>query len=272
LKALTRGVFYLTLVIAAFIMVFPFYWMVSTSLKSPSEVLLYPPSMYPHELTFENYANLAVEAAFPRYLFNSVLVVGISTSIAIFTSCVGGYIFAKFEFPGKSIIFILILATTMIPFQTYMVPLYLTMKTFQLIDTYLAIMAPLFITSFGIFFIRQNTLAIPDELIAAARIDGASEWYIFKNIIVNLLTAPISAITIFTSMFGWKFFIWPLIITNSPKKFVLELGLSSLAHKEAMDYGLQMAGAVFSILPILVVFLILRKRFVSGITMTGMKG
>ncbi|HUV06977.1 MAG TPA: carbohydrate ABC transporter permease [Spirochaetia bacterium] len=269
---LRRGAFYLTLIIVAVVMVFPFYWMLSTSLKGPREVLLYPPTVFPNRLTLENYTQIAVEAAFPQYLMNSVLVVGASTLVAIFTSCIGGYIFAKFRFPGRNFLFVLILATTMIPFQTYMVPLYLMMKDFQLIDTYLAIMAPLFITSFGIFFIRQNTLAIPDELIDAARIDGAGEWYIFKNIIVNLLIAPISAVTIFTSMFGWKFFIWPLIITNSPDKFVLELGLSSLAQKNALDFGVQMAGAVFSIIPILAVFLTLRKRFVRGITMTGLKG
>jgi len=266
-----KGVFYLVLAVVALVMVFPFYWMVATSMKGPREVLVYPPTFYPHVPTLENYSRIAVEAEFPRYLLNSVFVVGISTAIAIFTSCIGGYIFAKFDFPGRAILFILVLATTMIPFQTYMVPLYLMFKNLKLINSYLGIMAPLFITSFGIFFIRQNALGIPDELIAAARIDGASEWFIFRHIIVNLLIAPISAITIFVAMFGWKFFIWPLIITNSPSKFVLEVGLSSLAHRNAMDYGLQMAGAVFSIIPILAVFLVLRRQFVTGITMTGMK-
>ncbi len=272
MKRANKILFYSLLIFVSIVMIFPFYWMISTSLKTEGEVLLYPPTFFPRVITLTNYIQIASEASFPRYLLNSILIVVASTSIAVFTSCIGGYIFAKFRFPGKNLIFILILATTMIPFQTYMVPFYLMMKNLQLIDTYLGIMLPLFVTSFGIFFIRQNSISIPDELIDAARIDGGTEWSIFLNLILRLLTAPISAIAIFTFMFGWKFFIWPLIMTNSPKKFVLELGLTTLANRNAMDYGLQMTGAVFSIIPILLTFFILRKKFVSGITMTGMKG
>lgn len=271
MRSVHKVILYAILLLVAVILTFPFYWMVSTSMKSNDEVLLYPPTLYPRHLVLDNYLRIAREADFPRYLSNSLFIVVISTLIAVFTSCVGGYIFAKFSFPVKAVLFILILATTMIPFQTYMIPFYLMMKNLKLIDTYLGIMAPLFVTSFGIFFIRQNALTIPDDLIDAARIDGGGEWAIFLKLILRLLKAPIAAISIFTFMFGWKFFIWPLIMTNSVKKFVLELGLSTLANRNAMDYGLQMSGAVFSIIPIVAAFLVLRKQFVTGITMTGMK-
>jgi multiple sugar transport system permease protein len=270
-KAVRTTLRYGILIFVAVIMVFPFYWMLITSLKTNSEVLLYPPTFFPREFTFKHFSAILSDAVFPRYLLNSIIVVGISTLISVFTSTIGGYIFAKFRFPGHGLIFILFLATTMIPFQTYMVPFYLMMKNLKLVNTYLGIMLPLFLTSFGIFFIRQNALGIPDDLLDAARIDGAKEWYIFSRIAFQLLKPPVAAIAIFNSMFGWKFFIWPLIITNSPHKFVLEIGLASLANKNAMDYGLQMAGAVFSILPILAVFLLLRQRFVRGVTMTGLK-
>lgn len=271
-KTIRRLFLYFLLIFIAFIMIFPFFWMLSTSLKTEKEVLLYPPTFWPRQISVQNYLIIALEADFPRYLINSLFIVGISTSIAIFTSCICGYIFAKFKFPGNNLLFILILATTMIPFQTYMVPFYLMMKNLQLINTYFGIMLPLFVTSFGIFFIKQNALSIPDELIDAARIDGGTEWSIFLRLILRLLKAPIAAIGIFTFMFGWKFFIWPLIMTNSPKKFVLELGLTQLANRNAMDYGLQMTGAIFAIIPILITYLILRRRFVSGIILTGIKG
>jgi multiple sugar transport system permease protein len=271
MRTARRLILYAVLVLVAVIMVFPFYWMLITSVKVDREVLLYPPTFFPRSFTLEHFATIAAGAAFPRYLLNSVIVVGISTLVSVFTSAIGGYIFAKFRFPGHRLFFVLFLATTMIPFQTYMVPLYLLVKNLQLVNTYLGIMMPLFLTAFGIFFIRQNALGLPDDLLDAARINGAREWYIFTRIGIPLLKPPIAAIAIFNAMFGWKFFIWPLIITNSPKKFVLEMGLASLANKNAMDYGAQMAGAVFSIIPILLLFLVLRQRFVRGIVMTGMK-
>jgi multiple sugar transport system permease protein len=271
LRALRTGLLYFVLILVTIIMLFPFYWMIITSVKTDQEVLKYPPTFYPTKIVLTHYNQIALAASFPRYLLNSIIVVGIATTVSVFTSAIGGYIFAKFRFPGRNLLFVLFLATAMIPFQTYMVPFYLMIKNLGLINTYLGIMFPLFLTSFGIFFIRQNALSIPDDLLDAGRIDGASEWFNFSRIAFKLLQAPVAAIAIFNAMFGWKFFIWPLIVTNSPQKMVLELGLSSLAHKNAMDYGLQMAGAVFSILPILIVFLVLRQRFVSGITMTGMK-
>lgn len=266
-----RALFYIVLTIVALVVIFPIYWTVATSIKPQSEVLQYPPTMIPRSVTFENYASILVRADFFRYLANSLFVVGVSTFIAVFTSGLGGYIFAKFRFPGRNYLFLLILATTMIPFQTYMVPFYLLSKNLGLIDTYLGIMMPLFVTAFGLFFVRQNAFSIPDEYLDAARIDGAGEWYLFSRVILRMLKAPLAAITIFAFMFGWKFFIWPLIITNTPDKFVLEVGLASFAKENALSYGLQMAGAVVSIIPILAVFLVFRRKFVGGLALTGMK-
>lgn len=263
---------YVLLTFFAVIFIFPVYWMASTSLKPRSEVLQRPPTIVPNSVALENYGFILTEESFVRYLGNSVFVVGVSTAIAVFTSTMGGYIFAKFRFRGRNVLFLLILATTMMPFQTYMVPFYLLTMNLGLIDTYLGIMMPLFVTAFGLFFIRQNAFSVPDEYLDSGRIDGAGEWLLFSRIVVPMLRAPIAAIVIFAFMFGWKFFIWPLIITNSKSKYVLEVGLAAFANRNALDYGLQMTGAVVSIVPILVVFLIFRRQFVGGLALTGTKG
>jgi multiple sugar transport system permease protein len=262
---------YIFFAFTAVVMFFPIYWMISCSLMTRSEVILIPPHFYPHQPTFANFQALIKVADFIRYLLNSLLIVSISTLISVFTSVIGGYILAKYEFKGKNFMFVMILATTMIPFQTYMVPFYLLVKDMHLIDTYTGIMMPLLVTSFGIFFIRQNAYSIPNEYMDAARIDGAKEWHLFTHLMAPMMKSSVSALTVFQFMFGWKFFIWPLIVTNSAKKFTLEIGLQIFAAQNPLDYQMQMAGAVFGMVPIVIVFLIFRKQFIGGIALTGIK-
>ena len=262
---------YLFFTTLAIIFFFPIYWMISSSIMTRSEVILIPPHFYPRRPTIENFKSLLLHADFLRYLYNSIVIVTISTTISVFTSVIGGYIFGKYDFKGKTLFFILILATTMIPFQTYMVPFYLLMNSFGLIDTYAGIIMPLLVTSFGIFFIRQNAYSIPDEYMDAGRIDGSGEWFLFSKLMLPMLKSSISALAVFQFMFGWKFFIWPLIVTNSAKKFTLEIGLQIFASQNPLDYQLQMAGAVFGMIPIMIVFLFFRKQFIGGIALTGIK-
>ncbi len=262
---------YFFLTILSLMFFFPIYWMISNSLMTRTEVILIPPHFYPHSPTLDSFKSLLLHADFLHYMLNSIIIVTISTSISVFTSVISGYIFAKYEFKGKNLLFGLILATTMIPFQTYMVPFYLLVKDLKLVDTYTGIIMPLLVTSFGIFFIRQNAMSIPNEYMDAGRIDGAGEWFLFSKLMLPMLKAPISALTVFQFMFGWKFFIWPLIVTNSAKKFTLEIGLQIFASQNPLDYQLQMAGAVFGMLPILIVFFTFRKQFIGGIALTGIK-
>ncbi|MGP1507500.1 MAG: carbohydrate ABC transporter permease [Sphaerochaeta sp.] len=262
---------YLFLFIIAVIMFFPIYWMVACSLMTAKEVILIPPHLYPHFPTFNNFLLLLSHSNFMRYLFNSIIIVTISTFISVFTSVIGGYILGKFEFRGKNVMFLIVLATTMIPFQTYMVPFYLMTQKLGLINTYTGIMLPLFITSFGIFFIKQNVISIPNEYMDAARIDGSGEWYLLLKLIIPMIKSSISALTVFQFLFGWKFFIWPLIVTDSAKKFTLEIGLQIFASQNPLDYQLQMAGAVIGMIPIVTVFLLFRKQFIGGVALTGIK-
>lgn len=254
------------------VMVLPFIWMLSTSFKPAAEVLSWPPQFIPKTWTMENYRAVFKTAPFLRFFVNSVLVSLVSTASIILTSTLAGYIFGKFDFPLKNFLFILILATAMVPFETYMIPLYLRMVKFGWVNKFAGLVAPYLVMSYGIFFMRQNVhTTIPDELIDAARIDGLSEFGIYRGIILPLLSGSSNALAIFAFMQSWAAFIWPLIITSSRELWTMELGLGMFQYRFSIDLGPINAGSVLSIFPVLTVFLLLRKNIVKGITLTGMK-
>lgn len=264
---------HIILILGAIAMLLPFIWMLSTSFKPATEVIAWPPSFIPAHPTLENYGKVFEVMPFARYFFNSMLVTVVCTVTITFTSALAGYIFACFKFPGRAALFIILLATAIVPFETYMIPLYLVMKDFKAINTYQGIMFPYFIMSFGIFFMRQNFLAfLPEELLDAARIDGSGEWRIFAQIVLPLSTSAMSALAIFAFIQVWGAFIWPLLITNSSDLRTVELGLASFQTAYTIDYGPLMAGSVISLLPILVIFLILRRQIIESVALTGMKG
>lgn len=261
------------LLVGAVIMVMPFIWMLSTAIKLPPEILKYPPNFIPLHPTLANFIEVFRTAPFPRYFMNSVLVASVSTLSVLATSVLAGYIFGKFTFPLRDAIFLVVLATAMVPFETYMIPLYLQMKAQHLINTYPGLMAPELIMSYGIFFMRQNCISsLPDELLDAARIDGASEWRIFTQIVIPLLKSAMGALAIFAFVSAWGAFIWPLLITSTKELWTMELGLSVFQQRFTVNYGPISAGSVLSIVPILAVFLVLRRNIIYGITLTGMKG
>lgn len=274
-----RGLFtwqtlvHLVLMAGAVIMVLPFVYMVGTSFKPPTEVIAWPPTLFPRQPTLANYALLRTEAPFARFFFNSMLVSTGSTLGILITSTLAGYIFSKFQFPGRNVLFIVILSTAMVPFETYLIPLYLIAKDLKLVNTYLGLTGPYLIMSFGIFLMRQNIgSAIPDELLDAARIDGCSEWRIFWQIVVPLSRAAISALAILAFMQAWTAFIWPLILASEREMYTMEVGLSIFQRRFTIEYGGITAGSTISILPILIVFLLLRRHIIRGITLTGIRG
>ncbi|MFA6505856.1 MAG: carbohydrate ABC transporter permease [Treponemataceae bacterium] len=264
---------YTVLSIGVFIMVLPFIWMLSTSFKPSAEILTWPPEFIPRHFTMENFKTVFVTAPFVRFFFNSVLMAGVCTVSVLLTSSLAGYVFAKFKFPGRDFLFILVLATAMVPFETYMIPLYLSMVKLHVVNTFAGLVAPYLIMSYGIFFMRQNVIAtIPDEIIDASRIDGASELTIFLKIIFPMLKGTAGALSIFAFMQTWAAFIWPLIITSSRDLWTMELGLGMFQYRFTVDLGPINAGSMLSILPVLAVFLLMRRNIVRGITMTGLKG
>jgi multiple sugar transport system permease protein len=261
----------LVLLASSLVIIFPFYWMIVTSLKSDAEIYRAPPTLYPLKVFLDNYRELLADSSFLRYYWNSIVVSVIGTVISTFSSLIAGFVFAKFRFRGKNFLFFLILATLMVPFQCYIIPLYVMSVGMQLIDTYRGLIFPIVISSFGIFFVRQNMQIIPDSLIEAAKIDGASIWRTFFTIILPLSMSSGVALAIFQFMTAWGDFIWPLVVTNSQKMFVLELGLTRFRGEFVDDYGLMMTGATLGIIPVVLVFLVFRRYIIEGVTLSGMK-
>jgi multiple sugar transport system permease protein len=261
------------LLLGGVIMIFPLFWLVSTSLRPITELNLVPPPLLPIKWTINNYVTVFSKAPMLLYLWNSLTFATVSTVFIVITSTVAGYIFGKFRFPGNNALFLLVLATAIVPFEIYMVPLFLQMNALKLVNTGIGLVLPFLVLSYGIFFMRQNVQSsVPDELLDAARIDGMSETGIMLRLVPRLIAPAVSALAILAFIQAWTAFIWPLLILNEPKFFPMELGLSQFANNFSVNFGVTSAGAVVAMLPTLIVFLILRRRIVDGITLTGLKG
>ncbi len=269
---LETGIMHVVLILGSILMVMPFVWMFVTSIKPSIEVLSKIPSFIPKSPTLENYRTVFRTAPFLRYFLNTFLISTISTLSILFTSSLSGFIFAKYRFVGRNVLFLFMLATAMIPLEAYMISLYILINKFGWINTYQGVVAPILVMSFGIFFMRQSILSIPDELLDAARIDGSSEWRIYTTIILPLSRSALGALAIFSYMNAWAFFIWPLIVINDRNLYTMELGLTMFQKRFTVDYGLISAGSIIAVLPILIIFLILQKNIIEGIAITGLKG
>lgn len=263
---------YIVLLAGAVWTLLPLAWMVSASLKPLSEVMRIPPTWIPLQPTLDNFRQVFVQFPFGRYLLNSVIVAAVVVASVLLTSSLAGYSLAKFNVPGRTFIFFLILSSLMVPFQTRMIPLYRMAVAFRLIDTRLGVMFPWLIDAFGIFLMRQFIATIPTELIEAARIDGASEPFIFVRIILPLTKQALSALAIFTLTANWEEFLWPLIVSTSEASRTLPVGLQSFAEQYGTNIHWQMAGSVVAVAPLIIAFLVLQRQFVEGIAMTGLKG
>jgi ABC-type glycerol-3-phosphate transport system permease component len=262
---------HLFLGVSSFLMVSPFIWVFLTSFKRSEDIVTETPRLLPAVWTLANYIKLPTVAPFVRFFLNSILVSGVSTILVAFGSAACGYVFAKYRFRGRDFLFFLVISTILIPLQTYIVPLYLLTWKLGWINSYQGMIFPLIIMSSGIFFLRQNITAIPDELIDAARVDGASEWRVFVSVILPLSVSAIAAISIVNWVYTWSLFIWPLIVASSTEMFTMELGLMYFQREYAVDYGGIMAACILTLLPVLVVFLAFRTRIIEGIAFTGLK-
>lgn len=266
------GIRHLILAPLAFLIVFPIVWMVLTSLKPSAETILWPPKMLPQVPTLQNYYEVFVRWPFLRFFLNSVLVSGVSTAAILLTSSSAGYAFAKIKSRWLSIIFFVFIATIIVPFESYMIPVYLLVNRLGWLDSYPGLILPFIIMAFGVFFMRQTIQAIPDELIQAARIDGCSEFAIFWRMILPLSGGPLSALAIYAFLNVWGFFTWPLIITTTQDMYTTEIGLALFQSQFFIEYGLVAAGATVTALPLLLVFFVFQRRIITAVTLTGLKG
>src|SRR5262249_52907411 len=260
---------YAALSAGALLMAAPLLMMILTSFKTPSEALRIPPVIIPAHPTLDSYNTVLTKAPFFTWFRNSVIVAVSVTALILFTSSLGGYIFAKFSFPGKNVLFTLLLATLMVPFPVILVPIYLIVNKLGLLNSLLALIVPSTVSAFGIFLMRQFVAAIPDDLIDAARLDGASEWTIYWQLIRPQLGPAMATLGIFTFMASWNDYLWPLVAINDQDKMTLPLALSFFNTSHSTRYDLVMAASVLVILPIIVVFLFFQRHFINAMVLSG---
>lgn len=274
LRGSKRSWAYIWLAVITIISVFPFYWMVSSSLKTSKEIMALPPHWWATNPSLHAYSTVFHVVAFARAIGNSFVVTGTATVGILVTSIMAGYVFAKYRFRGKETLFTAVLATMMVPSFVTLVPLYYFFNRFNLIDSYAALILPNIGNAFGIFLMRQFIAGIPQELIEAARIDGASEWTILWRVITPLLGPAIATLGLFAFVFQWNRFLWPLTVVNTPNMYTVVLALNSLeSYTSSVKFAnVVMAGAVVGILPSVLLFVWLQKYFIRGVAMTGIKG
>ncbi|HBI6323037.1 TPA: carbohydrate ABC transporter permease [Listeria monocytogenes] len=258
------------LTVGGFFMILPFIWMVLSSLKTDAEILKIPPTIWPETFTLDNFTKLFTEMDFAIYLKNTLIIVFFSF-FGLFLNAMAGYGFAKFKFKGKNKLFYLVLATMMIPGQVTMIPVYLLLNAAGLTNTMTGIVLPGLVGAFGIFLFRQFMSTISDDLLEAARLDGASEFYIFWRIVIPISRPVLAVQGILTFIAGWNSFLWPLIIANDEKFYTLSVGLQLLKGQYGNNYALQMAGATFMVIPIILIFMTFQKYILKGFNVSGMK-
>jgi len=259
------------LAIAA-VTLFPLVWMVGVSFMAPGEASTYPPPLVPREPTFDNYRELFAHAGMARYLVNSVLLAVAVTTLSLAFNVGAGYAFAKLRFKGRERIFRVMLGALVIPSQVAMVPLFLLLKQMGLVNSYGGVIVPSMASIFGIFLVRQYAMSIADDLLDAARIDGASELRIFQLIVVPALKPIIVTLAVFTLLGTWNDFMWPLIVLSDQHLYTLPVALASLSQEHVADNELMMAGSVVTTLPVLVVFIALQRYYLQGLMAGSVKG
>lgn len=254
------------------IFMLPLLWALFSSFKPESAIMGNPGKFFPSAYTFESYKLLLTQIPFFRFLLNSfIFTCGVTLSSLVLDS-LAGYSFAKLKFKGSAICFIIVLVSMMIPFQITMIPLYLFMNKMHIINTFAGLILPRLTNAFGIYFMRQSFLSVPNDLIDAGRIDGMSEFGIFAKIIIPVVVSSLSTLGVFHAMYNWNDFLWPMLMTSSQKMQTLPVGLALFQGEHTMQHGPMFAGAVLSILPILIVFLMAQKTFIKGIALSGIKG
>jgi multiple sugar transport system permease protein len=272
-----KAAIYAVLVVTGAVMVAPLYWMLSTSLKPARDVFASPPKWIPSPFTLDAYRHLFDQLPFQKYLLNSIVVAGSIVVLNVVLGTAAAYAFAKLRFPGRNVIFFFLLITLMVPFQVNLIPLYRMMVALHDltpvlgVNTYFGLIAPSAVQVFGIFLMRQFLASIPDSMLEAARIDGASELRILRRIVFPLALPGMATLAIFTFLNAWNDFLWPMLVTNSDSMRTLPVGLAMLSRKNTVNWTDTMAGAVLTTLPMLLVFAVLQRRFVEGLTAGAVK-
>lgn len=270
-KSLQTGFVYAILLVAAAITVYPLVWMVFASLMPAGEAQSLPPPFWPSRVTFIHYKELFERLSLARYFANSLLIAVAVTFFSLVINSMAGYALAKLRFAGRDRLFRFLIASLVVPAQVAMIPLFLLMKKLGLINTYWAVILPASASIFGIFLIRQYALAIPDALLDAARVDGAGEWRIYRTVVLPLLRPILVTLGVFTFMATWNDFMWPLVALIDGDLRTLPVALAILSGEHVQDTELMMAGSVVTLLPVLLLFVLVQRYYVTGIVAGSLK-
>jgi multiple sugar transport system permease protein len=270
-RRFTSVALHLALIFCAVLSLIPLVWMILASLMPTGEASSEPPPFFPSHVTFEHYGELFVRLNLGRVLFNSALLATTVTALSVLLNAMAGYAFAKLRFPGRGRIFAFLLGALVLPSQVAILPLFLLMRQLGLVSSYWGVILPGMATIFGIFLVRQYALSIPDELLDAARIDGAGEARIFAEIIFPLCRPILVTLAIFTFLGTWNDFFWPLVVLTDDSKYTLPVALANLFGEHVQDTELMMAGSVLTVMPVLLLFLFLQRHYVQGLLMGSVK-
>lgn len=260
------------LLAGAITMILPFLWSVSTSLKNISEVFVFPPRLFGESIQWENYMRISDRFPFLTYLLNSIKVTVIAVAAQLITSSMAGFVFARLKFKYRELLFGLYLATMMIPAQVTLIPNFIIMRFYNLVDTHWALILPALVSAFGTFLLRQFFLTIPASLEDAAKIDGCTPFGVYWRIFIPLSKPAMATLGVFVFMGMWNDFLSPLVYINSQEMMTLPLGLASMQGMYSTDWPVLMAGTVITIIPLIAVFLLAQDFFIKGITLSGLKG
>ena len=262
---------YFFLIVGSLIMIFPFLWMILTSLKSLSESMQIPPTIFPAVYYFSNFKDALTSLPFGALYFNTIVMVFFRVICAILFSSMAGYAFAKLHFRGKNFLFTLVLVQMMMPSQIFVIPQYEMLASVSLTESLFALVFPGLVSAFGTFFLRQSYLGIPNEIGEAAYLDGCNQWQSFVKVMLPLTGTSVAALTIFTAVFAYADLMWPLVVNTDINLMTLSSGLATLKGQFTTNYPVLMAGSLFAMIPMLILYLIFQRQFIEGIALTGGK-
>lgn len=260
------------LLLLGIITVYPFVWMLFSSFKVNKEIMALEQHLLPQAFTVENYISMNARFNFMRFFANSLLVTIVITLAVIYTSTICGFVLSKYKFKGRELLFGFVLCTMMIPWCVTIIPKYSMIQKFGWLDSYKALIIPAMFSGFGIFNMKQHIATLPDEILEAARIDGANEFYIFHRIIFPMAKNGISSIAIFQFLWAWEDYLWPYLIISTKEKQLLAVGLKMFSGQYSTDYGALFAATAISIIPVLLIYLIFQKQFIAGVASAAVKG
>lgn len=260
------------LLLLGVITIYPFVWMICSSFKQNKEIMALEQHLLPQKFIFDNYINMNAHFDFIRFFANSLFITVTITLLVIYTSTICGFVLSKYRFKGRNLLFGFVLCTMMIPWCVTIIPKYSMIQTFGWMDSYKALIIPSMFSGFGIFMMKQHISTIPDEILEAARIDGANEFFIFHRIVLPMAKNGISSIAIFQFLWAWEDFLWPYLVITSQEKQLLAVGLKMFNGQYSTDYGALFAATAISIVPVLLIYLFFQKQFIAGIAASAVKG